>query len=307
MKTSVVVTLVVGFVLITGAGVSRSAAQAPLPPPSAPRDRVLARLDQADTDARQAITAAIAPIDRLFDRARQNTPALAESVLGWAGRWRLVADQVPYAGSGRHEAFLRDEFHRLMLSTDALEAEVRQAVESDLQAEHDIEDRLLVRLRQDLPDLPAPEIGPAIKARAVQAHLDEALVETTGHAVAALREAVVREMVVWVTSEILARQAARLALPASLTASGTVSFGLGLGAGLAVDQALAWTWDRWSDPTGRLVPMLNTRLEDLRRQVIEGTTQAPGLKPRLMSVARERAERRRAVILREVETMGGAP
>jgi hypothetical protein len=301
------VMLVIGLALVASPVVPRSLAQTQAPPVSSPRNRALVLLDQADENARQALTAAIAPVEQRFAQAQQNTPALAANVLGWSGHWRLVADQIPYAGAGRHDAFLRDEIRRLLISGDPLEAAVRQAVAGYLQDERDNEDRLLVRLRQDLPDLPAPEIGPALDVRAVQAQLDATLAETTRQAVAALHQALVRELVVLVTSECLTRQAARLVVPASLEASGVMTFGLGLAAGVAVDQVLAWTWDQWSDPVGRLSQTLRQHLNDLRRQVLEGTAAAPGLRRRLESVARTRALRRRELILHQIETMGGAP
>jgi hypothetical protein len=293
--------------LIASMVVSHAWAQTPVSPVPTPRDRALVLLDQADADARHAVTAAIRPIDRLFDQARDQAPALAAEILGWSGHWRWVADQIPFAGTGRHEAFLRAEIGRRWISPEALNAVVRQAVDGYVQAERDIEDRLLVRLRQDRPDLPAPEIGPALDAETVQAQLDATLAETTRQAVAALHEALARELVVLFASEVLARQTVRLVVPAGLEASGAVTFGLGLAAGVAVDQALAWTWDRWSDPAGRLSQRLKQHLDELRRQVVGGTDAVPGVRRQLESVARQHAAQRRTKIRHQIETMGGVP
>jgi hypothetical protein len=271
------------------------------------RERAVPLLDQADREARQAVADQIQVLDTFFDDAKAQAPALAESVLGFASEWRLMADHIPYAGGGRHEAFLRDQIGRQLFTPEELDQRVQTAVRGYLQSEHEIEDRLLVQLRQDLDDIPAALPDAALDLDAVRAVLDQAVAETTARARANLKTDVAREIVVIGAAEILTRLAVRTALPASLAGSGPWTFGLGMAAAVAADQAMAWTWDRWTDPRGQLVDVLDARLDELRRQVVDGTPEKPGLRKQLDELARERAEKRRAFVLKAIATIGGAP
>ena len=271
------------------------------------RERALPLLAQADQEARQAVDEQIRALDTYFDDAKARTPALAESVLGLASEWRLVADQIPYAGGGRHEAFLRQEFDRLLFPPEELDRRMQAAVRSYLQAERAVEDRLLVRLRQDIDDIPAvlPEAG--MNLDRIRAVLDQAMAETMARAQINLKADVAREIVVLGAAEILTRLAIRTALPASLAGSGPWTFGVGLAAAVAADQAMAWTWDRWADPRGQLVEVLKMRLDELQRRVVDGTPEQPGLRKRLEELARQRGDKRHAVVLQAIESIGGDP
>jgi hypothetical protein len=271
------------------------------------RERALPLLDQADQEGRQAVADQIQALDTFFDGAKARMPALAESVLGFASEWRLVADHIPYAGAGRHEAFLREQFDRRLFTPEELDQRVRAAVDSYLRAERAIEDRLLVRLRQDLDDIPAALPECRVDLDAVRTGLEHARAETTARVQATLRLDVAREIVVLAAAEVVTRLAIRTALPASLAGSGPWTFGLGLAAAVAADQALAWTWDRWTDPRGQLVETLDTSLDELRRRVLDGTPEGPGLQKQLEGLARARAARRRAAVLKAVAAIGGEP
>jgi hypothetical protein len=271
------------------------------------RERALTLLDEADQEARQAAVDQLQSIDTFFDDAKARTPLLAQSVLGFTSEWRLAVDQIPYAGGGRHAAFLRQEFDQQLFTPEELDQRVQAAINGYLRSEHEIEDRLLVRLRQDLDDIPAalPEAG--LDLDAVRVILDRTLDETTVRVQATLQLDVAREIVILASAEILTRLAVRTALPASLAGSGPWTFGLGLAAAVAADQALAWTWDRWTDPRGQLVEVLDASLDDLRRRVVDGTPEQPGLRKQLEGLARQRVEKRRAVVLQAIAAIGGGP
>ena len=77
-------------------------------------------------------------------------------------------------------------------------------------------------------------------------------------------------------ARLVLRAAATSGLVGTLAASAPVSLGVGLAAGLAVDQAVSWAIDRWADPRGTLVRLLDARLSALRRQILEGPPVSPG-------------------------------
>jgi hypothetical protein len=271
------------------------------------RERALTLLDQADREAQQAVADQIRALDAFFDDAKARTPALAESVLGFASEWRLVADHIPYAGAGRHEAFLRDQYDRQLFTVAQLGERIQATINGYLRSEHEIEDQLLVRLRQDLDDIPAALPDAGLELDPVRVILDRTLAEATVRVQANFQLDVAREIVVLASAEMLTRLAVRTALPASLASSGPWTFGLGLAAAVAADQAMAWTWGRWTDPRGQLVEMLDASLDELRCRVLDGTPEGPGLRKQLEGLARERAARRRAVVLKAVATIGGEP
>ena len=262
-------------------------------------------LEQADRDAHQAITAQVATIATLFEQAKQRTPALAGEVLTWSGHLRFLIDHVPGAGTGRHAAFLDATIARHLFRTEQLTARLDTAVRAYLQTEHRIEDQLMVQLRQDPADLAVPGSGPALDTKGITGALDRLTQVAAAQACVGLQVDVSRELVAWVVCEVADRVAVRAVVPEALVASAPVTLGVGLAAAVVVDQALAWTWDHWADPRGALTKVMNHQLDLCAQQVIVGARETPGLQPRLEAWARERAARRRIVILQALDAKGG--
>ena len=161
------------------------------------REHAVLLLDQADRDAHQAVTAQVATLATVFEEAKQQTPALANEVLAWSGHWRFLLDHVPGAGTGRHEAFLDAAIARHLFGAEQLTARLDAAVRAYLQAEHTIEDQLLVRLRQDLADLAVPGSGPALDTKGITAALDRLTQVAAAQACVGLQVDVTRELVSW--------------------------------------------------------------------------------------------------------------
>ena len=269
------------------------------------REHAVRLLDQADRDAHQAVSGQVATIAILFDAAKKQTPALAGEVLTWSGHLRFLIDHVPGAGTGRHAAFLDAAVARHLFRPEQLTAHLDAAVRAYLQAEHTIEDRLLVQLRQDLANLTVPGSGPVLDTKAVSAALDRLTQVTVAQACVGLRVDVCRELVSWVVCEVAGRIAIRVVVPEALVASAPATMGVGLAAAVVVDQAIAWTWDYWADPRGAMTRALNSQLDECAQRVLVGTREAPGLQPRLEAWAHTRAVQRRAVILQAIDAKGG--
>jgi hypothetical protein len=269
------------------------------------REHAVLLLDQADRDAQQAVTTQVATLVTLFNEAKPRTPALADEVLAWSGHWRFLIDHVPGAGTGRHEAFLDAAVARHLFRTEQLTARLDAAVHAYLQAEHTIEDQLLVQLRQDLADLSVPVGGPALDTQAVTAALDRLTQAAAAQACVGLQVDVTRELASWVVCEVVARVAVRAVVPEALVASAPVTLGVGLAAAVVADQAIAWTWDYCADPRGAMTKALNHQLDECAQRIIVGTRESPGLQPRLEAWSRERAVQRRTVILEALDMEGG--
>jgi hypothetical protein len=269
------------------------------------REHAVLLLDQADRDAHQAVTAQVATLATVFEEAKQQTPALANEVLAWAGHWRFLIDHVPGAGTGRHTAFLDAAIVRHLFCAEQLTARLDTAVRAYRQAEHTIEDQLLVQLRQDLADLAVPGSGPSLDTKGITAALDQLTQAAAAQAGVGLQVDVSRELASWVACEMVARIAVRALVPEALVASAPATLGVGLAAAVVADQALAWTWDYCADPRGAMTKALNRQLDECAQRVIVGTREKPGLQPRLEAWSRQRAVQRRVVILQALDAEGG--
>ena len=272
---------------------------------------VAKELDRADAESRQAIEAQLPQLDQFFVRAAQGVPRFVDHVLGLESQWALVRDWLPGSQGGHHARHLRRAFHTEVFDPAELDRAVHQVVADTLQALQAIDDALLVRLRRDIDHLPTT--APITRRdrdrllAATSATVDAALVQSHP-AVAPLLAA---EVAALVSSELatraVLRRAAASGLVGALTASTPWSLGVSLVAGLAVDQAVSWAFDSWTDPRGTLIGRLDRRLAELRRLVLIGTTQAPGLRPRLERLLRERAVARRTLLLGLSAPSSGGP
>jgi hypothetical protein len=261
------------------------------------RTRLLARLDAADAEVQRALAARLDALAARFAEQRRQLPALAGRLLGLPAQWRYLADRLPIGSRGRLAAFLREELRGTLLDPSCVRALVAGTIAGYRRDEHAIEDRLLVQLRLDLPDLPTataditaddPAAPIARDAAAPGASIVESLRVELGHEAAALA-----------AGEVLAGATLRCAARAGLCAAGragvAASLGVGLAAGLLAERALATAW---GDPRDELARRLGKTMDALERELIEGHARSPGLRPRLGREQRGRAAQRRSTLLR---------
>jgi hypothetical protein len=196
-------------------------------------------------------------------------------------------------GGDRHHIFLKDAFDQSFISEARLQKEVKAVIDGYVQAERDIEDQLLVKLRRDLADLPEGIHIATLDQKRIRAAIAHAVNDASAHATSNLKVEVTRELATMVIGELLTQALLRSVLRGTLACSGVMSWGVGLGACLAVDEALGWARDRWCDPKGKLTEAITHRLDELRLLVIEGKPETPGLGHRLGDLARQRSVQRR--------------
>ncbi len=253
---------------------------------------------------RESLTAAerqLAPLREFFAAARTRTPQFATRVLGWSSKWRLAADKLPFTDGNRHASFLRQTFNEQIFASEELTRAVEQAISSYGDALVAIENRMLVKLRQDVSDLPASALPEFADEKALSGAYQGALRRTLDHVHADLKADIAQELVSLVAGEVLAQVAVRLGVSAGILTAGAgaswATFGAGLVAGVIVDQLVGWIWDWWADPTGSLTAELNQKLDQLEQLIIAGDDAAPGLKRALAELGRRRSEVRRAAIV----------
>src|SRR5262249_18690782 len=220
----------------------------------------------------------------------QRLPELAGELVSPSAQWRYVADRLPIGAGGRHAALARETLRGTLFDQSFLNAEVAGAVSRYLEAERAIDDGLLVRLRLDLADLPAPTaIELPDRLEPPGADRAEVLVDAT----ASVRVELGHELADLAIGEVLAAAALRLGASAGLVGAGeastAITFGVGLVAGLAAERAIAWAF---GDPRDDLARRLGAALDELKRRVLDGTPGVPGLRAELERATAGRIARR---------------
>jgi hypothetical protein len=262
--------------------------------------QVVRELDRADAESRQALEVQLRSLDAFFDKAQQGVPRFVDHVLGLNSQWALIRDWLPWGQGGHHARLLRRAFHAEVLDPAGLDQAVQQVVARTQAALDEIDDALLVRLRCDLDNLPATKAIIRIEQDRWRVATRSAREAAVTQSRPAVTPALAAELVALAGSELVTRAVLRRGVVSgtfALAASVPVSLGVGLVAALAVDQIVSWALDSWADPRGNLIRQLQAQLTELRQVVVVGSTQAPGLRPRLERMLRERAAARRKVIL----------
>jgi hypothetical protein len=281
-----------------------------LPPvaPPAPSARELAapHLTWAAEASERAVDDHLHAIDQFFVDSQRNTRVFAHDALGWGSKWRLVADHVPFTRGGRHEQYLREKFEETVFTPAKVEAVVKQVVDSYLRELKSIESTMLVRIRTDAADFPlAYPLGTLDRDR-----LDQIYALAIEQAVAMIKRdtasSVSLEVVSIIVGEVLTQVAVELGVSAGVLGAGAAlsweTFGIGLVVGIIVDAIITWVWDWYADPRGELAAQVNTKLDEVRRLIVDGSANVQGLRSRLKQLARERAEVREAAVLSILQT-----
>jgi hypothetical protein len=262
------------------------------------RERAQAALEAAAAQSHHAAVTAIAEMEVLFVQQRQRLPELAGELVSPSAQWRYLADRLPLGAGGRQAAFVREALLGTLFDPAALDAEVAGAVARYLEAERAIDDGLLVRLRLDLADLPAPT-AIELPDRLEPPGADRAGV--LADATASVRVELGHELAALAIGEVLAAAALRLGASAGLVSAGEISaattFGVGLAAGLAAERAIAWAF---GDPRDELASRLGAALDKLKQRLLDGPPGAPGLRAGLERATAGRIARRQAIIFRAI-------
>jgi hypothetical protein len=262
------------------------------------RERARAALEAAAAQSNHAAVTAIAEMEVLFVQQRERLPELTGELVSLGAQWRYVADRLPLGTGGRQAAFVRRTLLGTLFDPAALDTALAGAVARYLEAERAIDDGLLVRLRLDLADLPAP------RAIALPGRLGPPGADREGvlvDATASVRVELGHELAALAIGEVLAEVALRLGASAGLVSAGEISaaatFGVGLAAGLAAERAIAWAF---GDPRDTLASRLGAALDELKQRVLDGTPGVPGFRVLLERSAHERIARRQGVVLQAI-------
>lgn len=276
--------------------------------PAAPTPQEIAgpHLRWAADEAESILDEHLQEISDFFAEAKRHSPHFAERALGWGSKWRMVADHVPFTRGGRHEAFLRKQFEDHLFRPDELKRAVEQAVAGYLAHIRSIESQMLVRVRTDVADFPDTYLVAGFDETAWQTRYEEVLAQALAAAKSDLHVEVATLIVTEIAGTVLADVALKLGVSAGILGTGAASswttFGVGLVVGLIVDQIVSWVWDWYADPKGNLASELTIKLDSIRRLIVDGSGDVPGLRSRLKTYADERARLRETAVLALLES-----
>lgn len=299
--------------LFQPAAATLPAAQVRLPPvPKAPTGPSIAILRQqalrrtepslawADAQTRAAVGPHVDAIDEFFADVKSRTPVFSKKILGWSSKWRLVSDKLPLTRDDRHAQFLTRTFNEQLFSSADLTQVIDQIIRNYADGVAAVENEMLVRMRADVGDLPPTVLPEFVDQATLDAAFARAMAEASERVNADLKADVTREAVSLVVGEVLAIAAVRLGVSGGILAAGATSswatVGIGLVVAVIVDQIVSWAWDKWRDPAGDISRKMDDKLEEIRRLIVEGDGENPGLRERLIALSYERAKLRQAAI-----------
>jgi hypothetical protein len=257
------------------------------------RARARPHIEKADADSQAGIDASLVPLQAFFDDAKGHAEAFAGDVLGWYSKYKLIR--------GQHEKFLAETFRKHFFGTDELKQAMTSAVEAyvaDLEA---IDNRMLVDIRLDVADLPAGATLGEMPIPDLQRRYQSVCGRIAGITGADAAVDVGRLAADMIVTSVVTMMAARLGTSAAVLGAGAASgwwtFGIGLVVGVIVDQIIGAVWSWTYDPHGKLVAMMETKLDEVRNLVLDGADGQPGLREELRRYADKRAIVRREAVL----------
>jgi hypothetical protein len=255
--------------------------------------RARPHIEKADADSQAGIESSLQPLQAFFDEAKGHAPAFAGDVLGWYSKYKLIR--------GQHEEFLAETFRTHFFGPDELKQAMTDAVTGYVANLEAIDNRMLVDIRMDVADLPAGVSLAAMPVPDLQERYRAVCGRIAGITGADTAVDVGRAAADMIVSSVVTMMAARFGTSAVVLGAGAASswwtLGIGLVVGVIVDQIIAAVWNWTYDPHGKLVAMMDTKINEVRNLVLDGDDGKPGLREELRRYADKRAIVRRDAVL----------
>jgi hypothetical protein len=255
--------------------------------------RARPHIEKADAESQAGIDTSLRSLQAFFDEAKGHAEAFAYDVLGWTSKYKLIR--------GQHEEFLAETFRKHFFGPDELKQAMTSAVEAyvaDLEA---IDNRMLVDIRMDVADLPAAATLTKMPIPDLQQRYQSVCSRIAGITGADTAVDVGRLAADMIVSSVVTMMAARMGTSAVVLGAGAASswwtFGIGIAIGVIVDQIIATVWDWTYDPHGKLVALMEEKIDELQNLVLDGAEGKPGLRQELRRYADKRAIVRREAVL----------
>lgn len=307
--TAVVVLLTAAASLVVVAGLFTEAIGPSQFATSLAQQQLEQHLGWARGQGMAAEQAALEALDRFFANAQAGTPAFAVAALDWGSKLRLVGDYLPGSDGQGHATYLAQLFAQHIFSPEQVEQVVQQLLRDYAAELTAIDSQLLARLQEGFNSASVasspPMLDPKVFHTTCQTALDEVqhrVAGELGHDVLYLATSTIVGQ--WASDGILLileRIGVPLGVSGGVLATSTAwsweTFGMGLVAGLAVDAAISYLWDWLADPRGAVAAIVERRLEELKRLLLDGPSGQDGLRQLLHSLGESRNAARQAAIL----------
>ena len=273
----------------------------PAPPPTffhlPPSPAVLAKphLSYADKDCERIIEEHIKAIDAFFLDVKKNSSKFADEALGYGSKFRLMLDYLPYTKGGRHEAFIKRKFEEYIFSPNQIEVVIKQVVSSYFKEVDSIENEMLVNIQADAANYPGSYKDFKLDESMLRVAFEDALKQVQTNTKIGLDLKLASELGSIIVAEIAVNVIRKLATSSGILGAGGLgvpaTFGLSVIAGLIVDQIVSYVWDWFADPKGNLTNIVNTKLDEINRKMVDE------LRIKLKELAMSRAEQRQSAVL----------
>jgi len=252
-------------------------------------------LNKLEKDTETLILSEFTDLNQFFITSKKNIPSFVDEALGYYSKWKIIIDNIPYTSGGTHEKFIREKFEEIVLKPNQLEKEVRLTVTNYLDKVSSMENRMLVDLRADIPDISKDYFNENLSVNLFQEKVDKIVVLASVASTEDISPTIVLNLASIIAGEALTAVAIQMGVSSGILTTGAVTgwatFGIGLVVSLIVDQIIGWLWNWYADPKGMLIQKLITKLNEIFLLV---TTK---LREELKKNAGKRDTARRNVIL----------
>lgn len=233
-------------------------------------------IDQADQRAHDAVDESLGELNAFFEQANTNARPFAETAFSMGTKWRLMVDFVPFTKGNRHEEYLKAKFNEMVFSDEQLVKVVKDTVADYLRRLENIDNKMLVDIRADLPDIAEGSI--------LQTLDEQRLLETYREMIEKVRRLyasksandiganAVSFAAGEITSQVLGQIAVRLGISSGILVSGAgsslVTLGIGQVVAFIVDYIIAIIWDWYADPKGNLAADIVRGIDSIRNETV---------------------------------------
>lgn len=239
-------------------------------------------LNQTDQHWQRMAWARWQEVNLLFHERRQRLPEWLDHATRLKAKWRLVRGDLD-----RH---LVNLFEQHVLSAKELQQSLERAIRGLINDIEASENRLLVRLRVDLPDHPLwvdmdSALSPGDLLLSMDTFLQHALVDgeilISHDAGMDLSSLLTAEIATVLTVQLMRLSAIRLGVSSALISTGAAAsgwtFGASLVAGLLLDYWVSALMRRWYNPAGKLLDELYLEYDQISSQILYGDSLQEGL------------------------------
>lgn len=259
-------------------------------------ERAKFHMEWADAQSLKAVDEHLAKLSAYFEEVKKRTPEFAMESLGWGSKWRFAVDRMPFTRTDRNEIYLQEKFAAHIFSQEQLTQSIEAVVNGYNSSVQSTEGLMLVRIKADIADLPQASLPRFASKESLERAFASALDDASKKVQVGLRNQIIQH----VAAEVLMRVAVRLGVSSGILGVGAGSswatLGASIPAAIIVDWVVAKIWDWWADPVGDLSKMLDGKLDEIYKLIVDADGTNPGLRGELLELHENRKQLRQQAV-----------